>query len=68
VGCEGTLLPHVQLANRQYYKVLSGRAVLHPYIPQLVLMAGIAMTQVQDLASAFVEPHKVLLGPLCEPV
>ena len=33
-------------------------------ILQLVLVVGVAMTQLQDLALGFVEPHEVLLGPL----
>jgi len=48
--------------------VLLSRAVLYPYSPQLVVIMGIIMTQVQDLAFGFVEPHEVLLGPLLEPV
>ena len=39
-----------------------------PFIPQLVLLVDIALTQVQDLALGFIEPHEVLLGPLFEPV
>jgi len=38
--------------------------VLHPYIPQLVLIAGVAATQVKDLALGLTEPDEVLLGPL----
>ena len=41
--------------------------MLNPYIPQLVLLAGVATTQVQDLAVDFVEPHEALLGPLLKP-
>ena len=43
-------------------------AVLHPSIHQLVLIVGVAMAQVQDLALGFVEPHEVHLGPLLKPV
>ena len=39
-----------------------------PFIPQLVLLVDIALTQVQDLALGFIEPHEVLLGPLFKPV
>jgi len=42
--------------------------VLHPYIPQLVLIGGVAMTQVQDLALGFIELQDVHLGPMLEPV
>ena len=65
-GCEGTLLDHVELAIHQYPQVLFSRAVLPPYIPQLVLIARVATTQMQALALGFVEPHEVLLGPLHE--
>ena len=65
---ESTLLSHVQLAIRQYPQVLLVRAVLNLFIHQLLLIVVIAMTQVQDLAFGFVEPHEVFLGPLLEPV
>jgi len=68
LGCEGTLLAPVQLVIHHYPQILFIRAVLHPYIPQLVLIAGVAMTQVQDPALGFVEPHEAHLGPLLEPI
>jgi len=42
--------------------------MLNLLIPQLVLVVGVAVTQVQDLALGFVDPHKVLLGPLFKPI
>ena len=68
LGCEDTLLSHIQLGIHPYPQVLSVRAVLHPYVPQFVLIVGVAVTQVQDLALGCVEPHEVLLGPLPQPV
>ena len=44
------------------------RAALNPFVLQLVLVMGVALTQVQDLAFGFVEPHEVYLGPLLMPV
>jgi len=41
--------------------------VLNHFILQLVLLMGIASTQVQDLAFGFVEPHVVHLDPLLKP-
>jgi len=41
-------------------------AVLYPFIPKLVLVVGVAMTLVQDLALSFVESHEALLGSLLE--
>jgi len=41
MGCEGTLLAHVQLTTHQYPQVLFGMVVLCPYIPpHLVLILG----------------------------
>lgn len=50
LGCEVTLLAHVQLTMHQYPQALIGRAVLHPYISQLAMIVGVARTQVQHLA------------------
>jgi len=36
LGCERTLLAHVQLFNHQYPQVLLGRAALNPFISQSV--------------------------------
>jgi len=66
LGYEASLLAHDQLAIHQYLQVLLVRAVLYSYIPQLVLIVGVASTQVQDLALGYVEPHEVLLGPLLQ--
>ncbi|KAK4832233.1 hypothetical protein QYF61_021147 [Mycteria americana] len=58
LGCECTLLAHVQLFIHQYLQVLLLRAPLNPFIPQSVLILGIAPTQVHDLALGLVEPHE----------
>jgi len=34
--------------------------VINPFIPQFVVIMGVAMTQVQDLTFEFYEPHEVL--------
>ena len=49
-------------------QVFFGRVVLNLFILQIVLVVGVASTQVQDLAFRFVEPHEVHLGPLLKPV
>ena len=64
LGCEDTLQAHVQLFIHQYPQVSFGRSALNPFIPQLVLVVRVALTQVQDLAFGFVEPHEIHLGPL----
>jgi len=38
-------------------------AALSPFIPQPVLIPGVALTQVKDLALGLVEPHEVQMGP-----
>jgi len=48
--------------------VLFSRAVLHPYIPQLALIVGVAVTQGQGLGLGFVEPQEVHLVPLLKAV
>ena len=49
LGCEGTLLAHVQLPIHQYPQVLFGRAVLHPFILKLVLMVGLPQPRCKTL-------------------
>ncbi|KAK4824277.1 hypothetical protein QYF61_012837 [Mycteria americana] len=66
VGCERTLPVHVWLFIYQYPQVLLGRAALNPFIPQPVLIAGVAPTQVQDLVLGLVEPHEVHIVPLLQ--
>ena len=56
------MLVHVQLPIHQYPQVLFCRTVLHPYIPQLVLIVRVAATQPLDLAVEFFELHEVLLA------
>lgn len=38
----------------------------YSFIPQLVLIAGVTATQVQNHALGFVEPDRIHLGPLFE--
>ena len=68
LGCKDTLLAHVHLAIHQYLQVLFGRAALNPFLSQLVLLVGVASTQLQDLALGFVKTHEVHLGPLLKPL
>lgn len=41
--------------------------MLHPYVPLLVLIVGVAMTRVQHLAVGCAEPHEVLWDVLLKP-
>ena len=66
LGCQHTLLAHVQLFIHQYPHVLLCRVALNPFIPQPVLIWGVALTQVQDLSLGIVELHEVHMGPLLE--
>ncbi|KAK4818032.1 hypothetical protein QYF61_004156 [Mycteria americana] len=59
LGCKRTLSAHVQLFISQYPQVLLHRAALNPFIPQPILIPGVALTQVQN-------PHEVHRGPLLE--
>jgi len=53
------LSAHVQLFIHQYPQALLLRAAFNLFIPQSVLISGVAPTQVQDLALGLVEPHDV---------
>ena len=55
LGCEGTLLSHVQVIIHQYLQDLFSRAALNPFILQLILLVGVAVTEVQVLALGFVK-------------
>ncbi|KAK4827094.1 hypothetical protein QYF61_014196 [Mycteria americana] len=66
LGCECTLLGHIQLFIHQYPQVLLHRAALNPFIPQPVLILGADPTQVQDLVLGLAEPHEVHMGPLLQ--
>lgn len=61
LGYESTLLVHVQLFIHRNLQDLLHSAALHDF-SQLVLMSGIVLIQVQNLA--VVEPYEVLMGPL----
>jgi len=54
------------MSIHQYPQVLLNRAALNPLIPQPVLIAGVAPTQMQDPALGPVEPHEGHTGPLLE--
>ena len=66
LGCERTLLAYVQLFIHQYPQVVLGRTPLNPFIPQLILILGVASTEMQDLALGLVQPHEVHTGPFLE--
>ncbi|KAK4816491.1 hypothetical protein QYF61_017452, partial [Mycteria americana] len=68
LGCKLTLLAHTQFFVHQYTQVLLSRAPLNQFIPQPVLILGIAPTQVQELVLCLVELHEVCMGPLLKPV
>ena len=66
LGCERTLVGHVQLFIHQHSQVLLGRVAFNPVIPQPVLIPGVALTLMQDLALGLVDPHDVHTGPLLQ--
>ncbi|KAK4817028.1 hypothetical protein QYF61_026034 [Mycteria americana] len=66
LGCERTLLAHVQFFIHQYPQVLLFKAALNPFIPQPVLIAGVALIQVQHPARGLAELHKIQMGPLLD--
>jgi len=68
LGHLGTLLAHVQLAVDQHPKVLFCQTALQPLLPKPVVLHGVVVTEVQELAFGLVEPHTVGLSPFVQPV
>ncbi|KAK4816851.1 hypothetical protein QYF61_023973 [Mycteria americana] len=68
LGHLGTLLAHIQLAVNQHSHILLCRAAFQPLFPKPVALHGVAVTQVQDLALSFVEPHTIGPSPSIQPV
>lgn len=60
--------PRIQFFILQYPQVLLCRTAISPFIPQSVLILGIAPTQIQDLMLGLTEFHVVHTGPLLKPV
>jgi len=55
LGCKHTLPAHVELFIHQYPQVLLLRAALEPLSAQPVLVFGITLTHMQDLALGLIE-------------
>ncbi|KAK4828650.1 hypothetical protein QYF61_000298 [Mycteria americana] len=65
LGCE-----HIAVSCPAFHPPVppnpSPQGCTHPFIPQPVLIPGVALTHVQDLALGLAEPHEVHMGPLLE--
>ncbi|KAK4830585.1 hypothetical protein QYF61_011820 [Mycteria americana] len=68
LGHLGTLLAHIQAALNQHPQVLLCLAAFQPLFPKPVVLHGVAVAQVQDLALGLVKPHTIVLGPSIQPV
>ncbi|KAK4811117.1 hypothetical protein QYF61_019748 [Mycteria americana] len=68
LGHLGTLLAHIQPAVDQHLQVLFCLAAFHPLFPKPVALHGVVVTQVQDPALSFDEPHTIGPSPLIQPV
>ncbi|KAK4820924.1 hypothetical protein QYF61_008645 [Mycteria americana] len=68
LGHLGTLLAHVQAAVNKHPQVLLCQAAFQPLFPKPVVLHGVVVTQVQDLALGLVKPHTIDLSPLMQPV
>ena len=58
LGCQGTLLPHVQFAINQLPQISFYQAALQPLIPQTVHIFRIVLSHVQNSAIALVNLEK----------
>jgi len=63
LGCECTLVTHVDLLVNQHSQVILLRAALDPFSTQPLFVLGIALTHLQDLALGLVELDEVHTGP-----
>ncbi|KAK4810060.1 hypothetical protein QYF61_007224 [Mycteria americana] len=61
LGHLGTQLAHVQLADNQHSQVLLCWAAFQPLFPRPVVLHGVVVMEVQDLALSLVKPHTI--GP-----
>ncbi|KAK4817402.1 hypothetical protein QYF61_013272 [Mycteria americana] len=68
LGHLGTLLAHTQPAVNQHPQVLLCLAAFQPLFPKPVVLHGVAVAQVQDLALGLVEPHTIHPSPSIQPV
>ncbi|GAB0186614.1 mitochondrial enolase superfamily member 1 [Grus japonensis] len=68
LGCKRTLPAHVELFINQHPQVLLLRAAFNPFLAQPVVVLGIALTHMQDLALGLVELHEFRMGPPLQPV
>ncbi|KAK4817504.1 hypothetical protein QYF61_016511 [Mycteria americana] len=68
LGHLGTLPAHIQPAVDQHPQVLFCQAAFQPLFPKPVVLHGVVVTQVQDLALGLVETHTVGLSPWIQPV
>ncbi|KAK4809582.1 hypothetical protein QYF61_025025 [Mycteria americana] len=68
LGHLGTLLAHIQVAVNQHPQVLLCWVAFQPLLPKSVVLHGVVVAQVQDLARGLVESHTIGLGPSIQPV
>jgi len=68
LGCKSKLLACVQCFIHQYAQVLLCRSAFNEFSPPPVLVLGVALTQMQDLALGLVELHEVHMGSLVKSV
>ncbi|RMC05521.1 hypothetical protein DUI87_18715 [Hirundo rustica rustica] len=68
LGQLSTLLDHVQAAANQYPQVPFCLATVRPHCPQPVVLQGVVVTKVQDLALSLVKLYIVGFSPSIQPV
>lgn len=64
LGCECTLPAHVQPLIQQHPHILLGRAALEMFIPQPLLIPGVAQPRCSTLHLALLKPHVFHMAPL----
>ncbi|KAK4825412.1 hypothetical protein QYF61_027178 [Mycteria americana] len=67
-GAFSTLFTHIELVVYRDCQVPFHKAAPQPGRPQVVLHSWIMFSQVQDFTLVLIEPHKVLVSPLFQPI
>ncbi|KAK4806807.1 hypothetical protein QYF61_005603 [Mycteria americana] len=68
LGCQGTLLTHIEPAVNQHPQIPFCRAALQPLLSQFILVPGITPCQVQNPAFGLVKFHAIDDCPMLQSI
>ena len=68
LGCQGTLLTHIEPAVDQHPQIPFCRAALQPLLSQSVLVPGVTLSQMQNLTFVLVKFHAIDDCPMLQSI